>query len=163
LEDVRYLYQTELPVAVRILEARTYQAQLQAAADAATGPDKAALQHEADVQAGIATGLSSSSPLATDPKYALEGGGFDLGKRLADLRAQNPDLVALDPDALQASGDSLAHKAEMEMLALLPISIAAFLAVMAQPFRRYRVVLLTAGAVLLELGAMAAIGVEVLS
>jgi hypothetical protein len=163
MEDVHYLYGSELPVAIRILQARILQSEFQAAAAKTTGPAAETLQLEADVQAGIVEGLTSSSNLAGKPVYELPSGGFDLGKRLADLRAQNPELVALDPNSLQSAGDSLSHKAELLTLALLPTSIAAFLGVLAQPFRRRRALLLTAGAAALALGAIIALGVEALA
>ncbi|MGA3057784.1 MAG: hypothetical protein ABSE70_07085 [Candidatus Limnocylindrales bacterium] len=163
MDDVRYLYQTELPVAIRILEARLVQGELQAAAATTTGLAGEALQVEADVQAGIASGLISSSDLAAKPDYALPSGGFDLGKRLADLRAQNPALMALDPDGLEAAGDKLAHKAELLTLALFPTSIGAFLGVLAQPFKRRRGLLLAAGSAALAAGALMALGVEALA
>jgi hypothetical protein len=163
MNDVRYLYQTELPVAIRILQARLVQAELQAAAATTTGPAAEALLVEADVQAGIVSGLISSSNLAAQPDYALPSGGFDLARRLADLRAQNPDLVALDPDGLEAAGDKLANKAELLTLALLPTSSGAFLGVLAQPFKRRRGLLLAAGSAALAVGAVMALGVEVLA
>jgi hypothetical protein len=104
MEDVRYLYQTEMPVAIRILQARLVQGELQAAAATAAGPAKQALLLEADVQAGIISGLIPNSNLAGKAAYALPSGGYDLGMRLADLRAQNPALVTLDPDSLTRNG-----------------------------------------------------------
>jgi hypothetical protein len=70
-------------------------------------------------------------------------------------------MVALDPDGLQTSGDQLAQKAFLMTLALLPASLCALLGVLAQPLRRYRVVLLGSGAVVLAGGAVMAILVEV--
>jgi hypothetical protein len=163
MEDVRYLYQSELPVAIRILQAQLVQAEMQAAAATTTGPAKQTLLLEADVQAGIISGLTSSSNLAGNAAYTLPSGGYDLAKRLADLRAQNPALVALDPDSLEAAGDRLGHKAELLTLALLPTSIGAFLGVLAQPFRRRRGLLLAAGSVVVAAGAVVALGVEVLA
>jgi hypothetical protein len=163
MNDVSYLYQTELPVAIRILQARLVQGELQAAAATTSGPAGEALGVEADVQAGIVSGITSSSNLASKPDYALPSGGFDLGKRLADLRAQNPELMALDPDGLEAAGDKLANKAELLTLALLPTSIGAFLGVLAQPFKRRRGLLLAAGSAALAVGAVVALGVEALA
>jgi hypothetical protein len=163
MEDVRYLYQTEMPVAIRILQARLVQGELQVAAAATTGPAREALLLEADVQAGIIDGLTSSSNLAGKAAYALPSGGFDLGKRLADLRAQNPALVTLDPDGLEVAGDNLAHKADLLTLALLPTSIGAFLGVLAQPFKRRRGLLLAAGSAALAMGVIVALGVEVMA
>src|SRR5450830_1480725 len=161
LEDVRYLYQTELPMAVRILEARVVGAEMLAAAQGQSGAAKQALLLEASVQDQIISAISSSSNLATKPDYALPSGGFDLGKRLADLRVQYSALLALDPDSLQATGDRLANKAELVSLALIPTSVAAFLGVLAQPFRRRRTLLLRLGVLALAGGAVMAVAVGV--
>jgi hypothetical protein len=159
MEDVRYLYQAELPVAVRIEQARVLEAEMLAAAQGESGAIKQALLMEAGVQAQILSALLPSSVLASRSDYALASGGFDLAKRLADLRAESPGLLALDPNALEATGDRLAHKAELLMLALLPTSGAAFLGVLAQPFRRRRLILLRLGSVALGSGAIMAAAV----
>ena len=159
IEDVRYLYQTELPIAARIVQVRIVEAELLAASQGESGATKQALLMEASVQAQVASALSSSSDLATTSDYALASGGLDLGKRLAALRAKSPSLLALDPDGLEASGDKLAHKAELLMTALLPTSAAAFLGVLAQPFRRRRLLLLRLGSVTLAGGAIMALAV----
>lgn len=163
MEDVRYLYQTELPVAVRIVQARVLQAELLAAAQGQSGAARLTLLLEANVQGQIISGLSSSSTLATAPEYALPSGELDLARRLADLRAQNPAMVALNPDGLETAGDQLANKAELTMLALIPTSVAAFLGVLAQPFRRRRMLLLRVGAAALAGGAVMVLAVQVIS
>jgi hypothetical protein len=159
MEDVRYLYQAELPVAIRIVQARILEAELMAASQGETGATKQALLMEASVQAQVASALSSSSDLASTSDYALASGGLDLGKRLAALRAKSPDLLALDPDGLEATGDKLAHRAELLMMALLPTSAAAFLGVLAQPFKRRRLLLLRLGSAALAGGAIMALAV----
>jgi hypothetical protein len=163
MEDTRYLYQAELPIAVRVVEARILQDELLAEAQDQTGPTKQALLLEANVQGQIVTALSPSSDLANRSDYVLSSGALDLGKRLADLRAQNPDLLALDPDGLEATGDRLAHKAELLTFALIPTSFAAFLGVLAQPFRRRRTLLLMLGSLTLAGGAAMALIVEVVA
>jgi hypothetical protein len=40
-----------------------------------------------------------SEPLGTQEKYLKSNGNFDLEKRFADLEAESPDLLALDPEA----------------------------------------------------------------
>jgi len=162
LEDVRFLYQSELPVAIRIAEARIVQQQMVPAAQGQSGAVHEGLLLEANVQGQIVAALAPSSDLATKPVYALGSGGYDLGKTLADLRAQNPDLLKLDPDGLQATGDKLAHRADVMALALLPTSAAAFLGVLAQPFKRRRSVLLRLGTAVLAGGAALAVAVAVL-
>jgi hypothetical protein len=159
MEDVRYMYQAELPIAIRIVEARILESELLAASQGESGATKQALLMEASVQAQIVSALEPSSVLATKADYALTSGGLDLGKRLATLRAQNPSMVALDPDNLEATGDRLAHKAELLMMALLPTSAAAFLGVLAQPFKRRRLLLLRLGSAALAGGAVMALAV----
>ena len=159
MEDVRYLYQAELPIAIRVVEARILEAELLAASQGESGATKQALLKEASVQAQIASAVLPSSELAAKSDYALASGGLDLGKRLADLRAKDPTLLALDPDGLEAAGDRFANKAELLMLALLPTSAAAFLGVLAQPFRRRRLLLLRLGWAALAGGAVLALAV----
>ncbi len=84
IEDIRYLYQSELPIAIRILQSRLLVAELQSAA-AAGGSTAQALTFEVGVQSGLLTAIEPSSDLATGALYALPSGGLDLGKRLADL------------------------------------------------------------------------------
>ena len=159
MEDVRYMYQAELPIAIRIVQARILQSELLAASQGESGATKQALLMEASVQAQIVSALEPSSVLATKAEYTLALGGLDLGKRLATLRAQNPSMLALDPDNLEATGDRLANKAELLMMALLPTSAAAFLGVLAQPFKRRRLLLLRLGSAALAVGAVMALAV----
>jgi hypothetical protein len=161
MDDVSYLYQTELPLATSIVQARILQAQFLAAAQGQSGALKQTLLLEANVQGQIIAALSPNSDFATKPDYALSSGGLDLAKRLADLRAQNPDLLALDPNGLEATGDALAHRAELMTMALIPTSFAAFLGVLAQAFKRRRTLLLRGGVLLLAGGAVMAVAVEV--
>jgi hypothetical protein len=134
-----------------------------AAAQGQSGAARQTLLLEANVQGQIISALSSSSKLAAAPEYALQSGGLDLGRRLADLRAQYPQVLALDPDKLETTGDQLAHKAELTMLALIPTSIAAFLGVFAQPFRRRRTLLLRLGGLALGAGVVMVLVVEMVA
>jgi len=163
LNDIGYLYQTEVPPVVTILGTRMQEAELRAAAATETGPVADTLTREADVQASVLTAISSSYELATDPAYALPGGGVNLGLRLADLRNQTPALLALDPDTIQAAGDALGAKAASMTLPLLPIGVAALFAALAQPFAGRRRLLLAIGAAALAVGALGAVAVEVLA
>ena len=162
MDDVQSLYQQDLPKAIEILRAQILTERLQAAQAGQTPAVAHALEVEAGVQTLLVQTLLSDSRLS-DSKYALPSGGFDLGKRLADIRAASPNLVALDPDALQARGDALAQKALLLTLALLPTSLCALFGVLAQPLRRYRRALLGSGSVALAIGVVMALGVEVLA
>jgi hypothetical protein len=163
LADIRFLYQAEVPIAVQVLRARTLQSTLQAAAASADGVTAQALTLEAGVQAGVISAIASSSDLATKPAYALPSGGLNLGKRLADLRAESPRMLALDPDSLQAAGDRQSQKSQLLTLAELPVGIAALLGVLAEPFLRRRRSLLAGGVIALAIGGLVALGVEALT
>jgi len=163
LEDVRYLYQVELPPVITVLGARAQRDTLKAAAAASSGYTAQALTIASGAQANLASAIEPSYTLSTDPAYALPGGGVNLARRLADLRAQNPDLVALDPDAIERSGDALATKARLMSLALVPLGLTALLGTLAQAFLRRRGLLLAAGSITLGIGAVAALAVEVLA
>jgi hypothetical protein len=161
MNDIQQLYLNELPAATRILQARVLAREL-AAAEAGKSPEVVkALQVEAGVQEQL-TKYLPSVPLGSDP-YALGPGGFDLGKRLADLRSSDPGLASLDPDAKEAQGDALAHKAVLMSMTLLPVSLGALLAVLAQPLRKRRRALLGAGSIAVVAGAVLAIEVAVLA
>jgi hypothetical protein len=164
-EDARYLYQNELPVAIRVLQARALESAYRAAAKSATGVSLLAFKVEAETQAQIAAALEKSYELSSSPAYALPSGGLDLAKRLADLRAGSPQILALDPDALEAQGDALASKANLLTLALLPTSFGALFGVLAQPLRRYRDRFLALGWVGVVVGGATALAIlaEVLS
>jgi hypothetical protein len=163
VEDVRFLYQAELPVAVRIVEARILQTEFAAAAAGETGAVKQSLLTEATVQGQIIDSISPSSDLAIKPEYSLPSGGLDLGRRLADLRAKSPAILALDPEGMVVSGDRLAAKAGLLTVALLPTSLAAFIGVLAQPFLLRRMLFLRLGSVALLAGVSMAVGIELIA
>jgi len=163
MNDAQTLYQSDLPTAIEVLKAQILARELQAAEPGQSPAVQQALQIEASVQSQLAASLSSGAQLPSDPAYALPSGGYDLGKRLADIRSENAQLVALDPDSLQATGDGLAQKALLMTLALIPTSLAALLGVLAQPLRRYRRALLGSGVVALAIGVVMALGVGVLA
>ena len=162
VEDVRYLYQSELPQAVTVLSARS-QAAAYTAAASANPAGAPALTIAANGQLNAASAMEGSVPLVGDTKYALPEGGVDLARRLSDLRNESPDLVGIDPDAAQAEGDALAAKSGWLLLALIPLGICALLGTLAQAFRGSRAILLMAGSVLLGAGVIAAVLAEVLA
>jgi hypothetical protein len=162
LQDTQVVYSEELQPALQVVEARLLRDEMEAAAAATSGAVARALRIEAEVQAAVIDTIEPTSELATAPEYALPAGGVDLGRRLADARAAKQDVVALDPDAVMAAGDARAGLASAMMLALLPVSIAALLGALAQPFARRRRLLLGAGLVALGTGAAVAVAVELL-
>ncbi len=162
VEDARYLYQTELPLAMAIAEARLRQQQFESAGNAATSATQQALLLESSVQASLVSALESASDLASNATYALPSGGFDVGRRLTDLRAQAPDLVGLDPDAPETRGDALAEQGERLTTSAVPIGVCVLVGVLAQPFVRWRRHLLVSGFVALAIGIVLALSAGVI-
>lgn len=166
LNDVSYLYLFEFPGAVRVVFARLATDALSAAAVGQGNEVAQALETEAAVQEQIVGLLSASMPLTETSAYLLPSGGFDLGRRLADIRVggpEGPELMALDPDGLVAAGDRLAAKASLLTFALIPISLAALLGILAQPLRRRRARLLFGGLAALAGGSLMALIVGVVA
>ena len=159
-ETVRYLYNTEVPLAITIMRARLILQALDAIPASQSG-SAMAVAIEKSVQTQILKALEPSSEL-TGAAYALEGGGVDLGKRLADLRAAPPDDLKVDPDATQAPGDTLSDKAVRMSIALVFFGFCGFIGAMAQTFEEWRRRLLQLGSAVLALGVIVAGAVEVL-
>jgi len=159
-ETVRYLYDTEIPLAVTILRARLVLEELTATPASQGGSDPAVIIAES-VEAEVLKALEPSSDL-TKVAYALAGGGVDLGKRLADLRAQASATVAVDPESAQGPGDASAARADRMAVALIPFGITGFFGVTAHAFDRRRRPLLTLGGAALVAGIVLAVIVEVL-
>jgi hypothetical protein len=162
VEDVRYIYQAEFPQAVTILSPRSLAAAyaVAASADPVNAP---ALSLAASGQTNAASAMEQSIALTSKAKYALPNGGVDLARRLADVRNEKPDLVAIDPAAAQAQGDELAAKSRWLLLALVPLGVCGLMGTLAQAFRRARTPLLALGATLLGVGVIAAVAAEVLA
>ena len=158
-EDVRYLYQNLLPVAMLIETAR---AQEQAVKQQlAAHPEAAArLNLEIATLEQVQQALSGASPLTNSADIALPSGGWDLGKALAQQRNTAPDLVALNPDTDTTAGDTAAAKARRVSLATVPIAVGVLLAALAEPFVSWRRRLLWVAAVLVASGAVAWIVME---
>ena len=162
VEDIRYIYQAEFPQAVTIMSPRSMAAAYTAAASA--DPVNApALALAANGQTNAASAMEQSIALTSDAKYALPNGGVDLARRLADVRNEKPDLVAIDPAIAQAQGDELAAKSRWLLLALVPLGVCGLIGTLAQAFRRSRTPLLALGAALLSVGLIAAVAAEVLA
>lgn len=162
IEDIRFVYVDEAPAAFRVTEARIRAEELRKAADKVSGQDRALLLVEAGTQANIAQGLAPGSEIATNPKYQTKDGGFDVGRRLADNRAENPELVALDPSKAQAAGDRASRKGVRLVACAILVAVAFLMGSLAQGFARLRRGFLSAGAVFAGLGLLSAVVVEVI-
>lgn len=161
VEDVRYLYENEAPLALRVLEAEIRAEEYAGEARRASGQEAALLRVEAETNAQLADVLIGASEIAGEPDYRLEDGGFDLVQRLQDLRALNPDLVALDPSATEARGTELALKGSLLFLAVVPVAVAFLLGALVQGFPARRRPLVIAGFAFILLSVAWAVAVEV--
>ena len=162
VEDIRYVYDDEVPRAVRITEARFRAQELTAGTEGLSGPGEEAVYMEQLLQAELAKGLEATSTLASDPKYTTDF-GFDAARRLADVRALNPELVSVDPDRRQADGDNASRHAVRLVGATTVVAVAFLLGSLAQAFQRYRRPLLGAGSSSLLVGVGLAILTEVVA
>ena len=161
VEDIRYLYTVETPQAVQVADAQARSKELATAARSSTGLNQSLLTVEQSIAANIAATLSPNFALTADPKYQLPGGGFDVNRRLADIRNENPDLLALNPGRTAAVGDHFALRS-IRLVACAVLVAGAFLfGALAQGFRRLRRPFLGAGTLLLAAGVVAAVLVEV--
>jgi hypothetical protein len=160
VEDLRYLYETEAVATLEVVRATVVAEEYRRAADLAQGAVKEALLAEAARADQLVTFYRAGSPIASDPKYALDGGGYSIVGRLVDLRAANPDLVAIDPDGMEQVGDRLAAKATVAIASAIPASFTFLFAALANAFRARRRPLMAAGVVTLLVSVVAAVAAE---
>jgi hypothetical protein len=161
LEGVRYTYTTEGDLGFLIASAQVQVEELTAIASGQP-PDLAArIDAETRVHQGVLDGVLPASELASDPRYALPGGGYDLELRLADERLEaEGDITAIDPLADVAAGDVAADHATLLMLSTIGIGAAFLLGSLAQALSRRRRALLALGWVTLAIAATVAVVVE---
>jgi hypothetical protein len=138
VEDVRFLYEVEAPIVYRYAKAAATARALRQAAASQKGAVREQLLVEAQAQDQLAKVFRSNSEIAKTPKYALPGGAYDLGKRLADLRNRDPKLVALDPAEPERSGAKASWHATLDVATTLAPAIAFLLGALAQTFARRR-------------------------
>jgi hypothetical protein len=162
VEDIRFVFQEEGPTALQVAEAQILAEEYREAAGRATGLARELLLVEAAAQGEAARVLSGGSEVAGDARYQdSETDGFDLLLRLADNRAENPEILAVDPDATQAEGSRLTVEATLLLLSIVPVSAAFLCGALAYGFPGRRRALVSAGFVLAAIGAAGAIAVGV--
>jgi hypothetical protein len=161
VEDIRYLYTVEVPQAVRVAEAEARARELAGATRTSTGLTQSLLTVEQNIESNLAATLSPNFALTADPKYQQPGGGYDIGRRLADIRNEHPDLVALDPGRIAEVGDDFAVRAIRLVASTVLVAGAFLFGALAQAFRRRRGLFLGAGTTLLVAGLVAAALAEV--
>jgi hypothetical protein len=67
-----------------------------------------------------------SEPLGTQEKYLKSDGNFDIEKRFADLEADSPDLLALDPAISFARADRYFSEQRWLTVGILLLAISLF-------------------------------------
>jgi hypothetical protein len=160
VETIRYVYENEAPVALALATQTLLVEEYRRAAEGAEGEIREALLAEAGRAEQLVTLYRAGSLIAGDPKYELEGGGYSIVARVADVRNERPDLVALDPDALQRAGDAQTARAAAHVRAAIPAAITFLFAALANGFPRRRRPLLVVGSLTLVLSVIAGIAVE---
>ncbi len=164
VEDVRYVYTSEAPVAFQVDEARVRAEEARRAAARSTGTTRRVLLVEAKTLSLYAKNLGEGIQKGlADSRYRTSKGGFDAARRLADQRRRFPDLLRIDPNRAEHRGDRLSRHAALDMAATVPAAVAFLLGALAEAFRRRRRLLLIAGfAAVLAAGVLGVL-VEVLA
>jgi hypothetical protein len=161
VEDVRFVYQGEAPQAFHYARAKVLTEELRGVAATRSGLARENTLAEAEAQEQLAGALRKASDIAKSGKYDVAGGAFDVGKRLADVRNRDPDLVALNPEGLQHDGGRAAWHANLVLAVTLAPAVAFLLGAIAQALAPFRRTLLTVAWLLILAGVAAAAVFEV--
>jgi hypothetical protein len=159
VEAIRYVYGVEAPAALQVTTEQVLADAARAAAASADPSAAAALEAQAEVADQVRGLLEPNAEMAR-PAYALEGGGYDPVRRLADslaTEAARPDAVVRHPDAQEAAGDVAAARVNRLMLAIQVVSLAFLFGALAQAWRPWRRPLLAVGTVALVIGGVLAL------
>jgi hypothetical protein len=161
VEDVRFVYQEEAALAFQVAEsiARSQESRLEA--QESEGLAKSLLEADAGSQEGVVKTLRGSSDLAFDPKYEVPGGGYDVLERLADVRAENPDLVAIDADATEERATDLNFESALLIATTVPAALAFLCGALANGFPGARRWLVPVGFALTGLSLILALIAEI--
>jgi hypothetical protein len=162
VEDARFLYSEEAPAALEVASERIQAEETEAQVKRADPEVRKLVQTEANKHEGILGVILDASAIASDPRYA-RGDGFDVSKRLVDNRAENPDLLELDPDATEELGVDRSRKATLLVAATIPAGLAFLFGALAQGFPARRRLLVRAGFGSVALAVLAALLIEVLA
>jgi len=162
VENIRYVYDDEAGLVLRATAAEVRADELREEARGARGLVRTALVEEARAQEQVAELISGAS-LAATAEYRLDDGGYDLAARLADVAGENPDLLAVDPDAPEEEAFELTGHAALAISATVPVSLAFMFGALSQAFRSRRRLFLYAGSAFLVAGLILGLVLEVVA
>ncbi|MEA2932062.1 MAG: hypothetical protein QOI56_847 [Actinomycetota bacterium] len=163
VEDLRFVYTSEEPVAFSLSEAKFRAEELAKVAPGLSGLDRTVVELEQALQEYLSSGqVAEASPLFADPRYQGPN-GFDIGRRLADQRDENPELLTIDPEKTRRAGNRASTHAVRLLATTIVVAVAFMFGSLAQGFPRRRPAFLAAGYVLLVAGVVSAVVVEVVS
>lgn len=144
VEDVRFVYQDEAPVAYRFAKAQFLAEELRKGAGPLAASANADVLVEADAQTQVARALRQASPIVRNARYRATGGAFAVGRRLADVRRRQPELLELRPEEKAHEGARSAWHGNLDAATTLGPAIAFLFGTIAQAFVRRRRPLLAA-------------------
>ena len=162
VEDARFIYEEEAPNALSVAVQRIQAEETEREAKSADPEVRDLVQTEASKHEGILGIILEASAIASEPNYA-RGDGFDVIDRLADNRAETPELSGLDPDATADLGIDRSRKATMLVAATIPAGLAFLFGALAQGFPTRRRQFVYAGFGAVSIAVLAAILIEVLA
>lgn len=161
IEDIRYTYTTEAPVAFSFARANILSEEFRSRAEGLPADAASRLRQEAAAQAAVIDNLAGAAE-SVDARYATDDGGFDIALRLSDNRSANPDLVTVDPGRPQKAGDRASRHARLTMATTIPVAVAFLCGALAQGVPRRRRPFILLGIAFLAIGLVAASVVEVM-
>jgi hypothetical protein len=163
VETLRFAYTSEQPFAFALTEARFRAEELAKVAPTLSGLDRTAVELEQALQEYLSSGqLAEASTLFNDERYRGPN-GFDITRRVADLRNADPALLAIDPERTRAAGDRASTHAIRLLATTIVVALAFMCGTLAQGFPGRRQAFLTLGTALLAIGVITASVVEVVS
>lgn len=161
VEDLRFVYGEEAPLALQVAEATTRSRELARVARATRGEVRRLLDAEASAEEQVAETVRGASEIAKNRRYARDDGSYDVLARLADQRAKNPDLIEFDAGAIEKRGSDKTRKSSLLVAATIPVAIAFLLGALAEGFERRRRVFVPMGYAFAATGLVLALVIEV--
>jgi hypothetical protein len=159
VEDVRYLYQEEVPLALQVEQARIRERGFERSAKGESGTVREVLEARSKAQRQVAKPVRKSSVITSDPRYSPDERG--VLRRLADARAKYPALVRLDPAATERRGSALSLESSLLTATTILAALAFLLGALAEGFDSWRRRLVPAGYTLAAMALVSAVVVEV--